>query len=183
MKRPIAILLIAIHAFNFAGYTLVFDILIKRSDSQLVARLDKSNYDERNLVEVKIPLNLPYLLSSTAYERCDGSIEHQGIIYNYVKRRVFNDTLSVLCIPNQQKTSILKESRLITKEINGFPAGKKSKQDNLKKTGAAADFCNVLPDYSIAGINPAKALKLAVQPPSCFSLFRLIPERPPQLSC
>jgi hypothetical protein len=34
------------------------------------------------------------------FERTDGRIEIAGVEYSYVKRRIFNDSLEIMCIPN-----------------------------------------------------------------------------------
>jgi hypothetical protein len=52
---------------------------------------------------LKIAVNVPYQTSRNAYERYDGEIKVDGAIYKYVKRKIVNDTLYVLCYPNAQK--------------------------------------------------------------------------------
>src|SRR4029079_7815503 len=54
----------------------------------------------------KTPLNLPYYTSSPAYVRAYGSVNVNGVEYEYVKQRVFMDTLELLCLPNAEKTKL-----------------------------------------------------------------------------
>ena len=77
-----------------------------KADQQLEARLDVDDYDISQLIELKVPLNMPYQLNRTDFERVDGEIVIEGILYKYVKRRVFNDSLILLCLPNEQKMKI-----------------------------------------------------------------------------
>jgi hypothetical protein len=64
--------------------------------------LDNNRYDETQLISIKIPVtSLPYYNNSKSFERTDGQIEISGIEYNYVKRRIYNDSLELLCIPNR----------------------------------------------------------------------------------
>lgn len=63
----------------------------------MIASLDKNEYNENELVQIKCVLNAPYIINDIKYERCDGQIEVNGIQYNYVKRMVRNDTLYMYC--------------------------------------------------------------------------------------
>lgn len=179
MKKLIAISLLAIHLFNLAGYSLVSAWLIQRSDAQFISHLDKGNYNESALVEVKIALHLPYMQSSAGYERVNGSVEHDGVQYNYVKRRVCNDTLSVLCIPNEDKSSIVKETRHLGKELNDFPGERKNKNTGVKKSVLSSDF----ETQSI--LSSIERLQASQHPPgaglsqSLLPAFTSIPEHPP----
>ena len=80
------------------GYRFVADYMQQRSDKQLEAHLDKNNYKESELIELKVPIHLPYQTTWAEFERYDGEVELNGILYKYVKRKVVNDTLVLLCI-------------------------------------------------------------------------------------
>ena len=73
------------------------------SDAYLEKQVDQNKYNEDELITIKTKLNLPYYISSDQYERAYGSINIDGTNYQYVKRRVHNDTLELLCLPNRQK--------------------------------------------------------------------------------
>ena len=103
MKKLAAILLLAILIFNWIGYRFVVDYLQHKSDRQLEARLDKNQYDESQLVELKVPIHLPYQTSWAAYERYDGEIALNGTLYKYVERKLSDDTLYLKCLPNTKK--------------------------------------------------------------------------------
>ncbi|HVV03192.1 MAG TPA: hypothetical protein VHC96_03175 [Puia sp.] len=101
MKRIAAILLMGILLFSWYGYELLSSYLEAKADRQLEARLDANRYDESELISIKVPSShLSYYNSSTQFERVDGQIEVGGVQYKYVKRRLFNDSLELLCIPN-----------------------------------------------------------------------------------
>ena len=42
-----------------------------------------------------------------SFERAEGEVEMNGILYKYVKSRVYNDSLEMLCIPNTAKQQLL----------------------------------------------------------------------------
>src|SRR5260370_348016 len=101
MKKIAAILLMGILFFNWYGYKLLSFYLEDRADRQLEARLDEDRYDESQLISIKVPSShLSYYNSTAQFERVDGQIEVGGVEYKYVKRRLFNDSLELLCIPN-----------------------------------------------------------------------------------
>jgi hypothetical protein len=103
MKRAAAILLLLIFLFNWFGYRLLSDYLQHRSDSHLEAQLDQQQYNEASLLEIRIPLNMPYQNISSDFERYDGEIEFNGIHYKYVKRKVEKGELVLLCLPNENR--------------------------------------------------------------------------------
>ncbi|MEY2595183.1 MAG: hypothetical protein RI965_455 [Bacteroidota bacterium] len=105
--RPIwAISLLLLHLFNMGGYQLLFKHFEEVSNTRLVAKIDHQDYDEKNLLEIKVPIHLPYQLDWADYERVDGEIVLEGVHYNYVKRKLVNDTMTFLCLPNTEKTQI-----------------------------------------------------------------------------
>jgi hypothetical protein len=101
-----AIVLIAVHLFNMGGYRFIFDHFEQKAEEKLVSKLDRSEYKDSELIEVKVPIQLPYQIDWKDFERYDGEIEIEGVHYNYVKRKVQNDTLILLCIPNTDKMKI-----------------------------------------------------------------------------
>ena len=73
-----------------------------RADLQLQSQLDLRHYDESQLITIKMPAtHLAYYNNSALFERVDGQIEINGIPHQYVKRRIYNDSIELLCIPNQ----------------------------------------------------------------------------------
>ena len=78
-----------------------------RSNLQLQSQLDLRHYDETQLVSIKLPATqLSYYNNSAVFERVDGQIEINGIPYQYVKRRIYNDSIELLCIPNRMALNL-----------------------------------------------------------------------------
>ena len=97
VKQLAAILLIGILFFNWYGYQLLTAYWQQKAENTLVARLDRHDYDDDQLVSIKVPLTtLDYYNSSTSFERVDGQVDINGVHYNYVKRRIFKDSLELL---------------------------------------------------------------------------------------
>ena len=139
MKKAISILLLSIHLFSIGGYKLFFSLAEKEANQQMIASLDNNNYGENELIQIKVALNMPYLISNKNYERCNGQVELHGIQYNYVKRMVNNDTMYLYCIPNQQKTKISDTKNLYAKQ-NADNSSGKSEQPAIKKISFFSDY-------------------------------------------
>ena len=142
LKKPIAILLLAVYLFNLGGYTLVFRYFIRQSEETITRQLDHDQYKETDLVQISIPLHLPYMQNSNGFERIEGSIENNGEQYNYVKRRLYNDTLYIMCVPNQQKTKLIKATSSYAGQANDFASNKKGKEPAAKKISLSTEYSN-----------------------------------------
>jgi hypothetical protein len=93
--------------FNCVGYRLLSNFMQDRACQRLESRLDRRQYDESQLISIKIPVkDLSYYNNSAVFERVDGQIDINGVPYQYVKRRLFNDSLELLCIPNVMSLKI-----------------------------------------------------------------------------
>ena len=93
--------------FNLAGYRLLSGFLQGRADMQLQARVDRRQYDLSQLISVRVPVtHLSYYNNSPEFERVDGRIDIDGVPCEYVERRIFNDSVEYLCLPNQAALKI-----------------------------------------------------------------------------
>ena len=108
LKKFAAILLIIILLFNIGGYRFAITLLQKRTANQLEARIDKNAYDESQLIEIRVALNLPYQSRFTDFERHYGEIELNGKSYTYVKKKIDGDVVIFKCIANKSKQELNK---------------------------------------------------------------------------
>lgn len=106
MRKIVAILFTLILLFNLCGYRMVIDLMQQKADTKLEARLDNSEYDESQLIEIRVAMNLPYQQRYTEFERHYGEIEIDGKSYTYVKRKIEGDMLILKCIANQSKEEL-----------------------------------------------------------------------------
>jgi hypothetical protein len=184
VKKLAAAILIFLLLFNWFGYNLVVNYLQHRSDTHLEALLDDDQYNDAELIELKIPTHMPYQTSWASFERYDGEVELNGTLYKYVKRKVCNDTLYLLCIPNTQKMSLETARNDFFKNTNDL-------QNNDSKSGNSKSFAfkNVLSDYDAHAFE--FRLKNSESPSSSFPLFyhvnklisspHISPEQPPDV--
>ncbi len=103
MRGFAAAILLIILCFNLFGYNALIHFMQQKANVQLEAMLDEQPIEDSELFELKIPLHLPYQTNRPTYERYDGEVKRNGIIYKYVKRRITNDTLYLMCIKNIKK--------------------------------------------------------------------------------
>jgi hypothetical protein len=144
LKKIAAILLLLILLFNWGGYRLFSHFLQHRANLQLQTKLDENDYDEKELIEIKVPLHLPYQLNWKSFERFDGQINVDGKHYKYVKRKVYNDSLVLLCLPNEKKQNLEKAKDDYFKVVNDIEPDAQKKSD-----GGNVSFKNVLSEYFV----------------------------------
>ena len=105
--------------------------------------LDENEYSDSQLISIKQPTNLPYYQNSKDFQRVDGEIEIGGILYKYVKSRIYNDSLELLCIPNTGKMKIQGAKDDFSKLASDFQQSnnkKKSSSDSKSFQKSISDF-------------------------------------------
>lgn len=127
MKRTAAILLMGLLLFNWVGYRIVTSYLEDSANQQFNAKIDDNQYDESDLISIKIVNNLPYT-NSREFERISGQIEIAGVQYNYVKMRVAADSLELLCIPNHDVTRMRASKDEFFKQVNDLQRNSQNKK-------------------------------------------------------
>jgi hypothetical protein len=130
VRKIAAILLICLLVFNWYGYRFVTNYFQKQADTQLEAKIDVNDYDESQLLEIRVPLDIPYQNSASGFERHYGEIEFNGKIYAFVKRKVENGCLVLKCIPNTVKENIKNADNILFATNNGFDQEHNSKSNS-----------------------------------------------------
>ena len=113
--------------FNLVGYRYIFSAIEKKATAKLEQRISSGQYKSDQLVEIRIPLNMPYY-SDKDYENVYGETDFNGEHYRYVKRKVSGNTLYLMCLPDKEKSSITKVKNEFTKAVNDVPANKQGSQ-------------------------------------------------------
>jgi hypothetical protein len=99
----------------------------------LEASLDKEGYDANNLITIKVALSLPYVNDWSDFQRVNGEIESGGRVYKFVKRKIYQGQLILLCLPDDQKTYLktAKEDFFKTaNDLSAIPSSKKQGNGN-----------------------------------------------------
>ena len=110
--------------FSTVGYRFVFAMLDNIAIQKQDARIDACDYNETGLIEIKVPLNMPYQQRFTAFERHYGQITVDGKVYTYVKMKVDDNMLILKCLPDFNRQQI------------------KNSEDNLAKANSSQDMDN-----------------------------------------
>jgi hypothetical protein len=166
LRKTAPIILLVILIFNMVGYRAWFYYAEKQSDAVMEARLDKSQYDENDLISLTVPLDNPYQLDQTSFIRVDGEISFQGQTFKYVKRKVSNGNLILLCIPDAYKTVLKKAKTDYGNNLNGLAGnGKSSQRNGLQKNFNGNDYicqCANLPMCQCANDAPVENSSLTI---------------------
>lgn len=184
LKKLAAILLIAILFFNWYGYRIVTSIMARSADRQLEVQIDNNLFDESELIEVRVALNVPYQLDKTEFERHYGEMEVDGKYYTYVKRKIENGYLVLKCIPNNSKEKIKEASKDFFKMTNGLTQDQQGKKQN--NTSFAKNFWSEYDSreneftIDIHGVMINKYFP--VGPASLYSTCLSIPSQPPEFT-
>lgn len=99
-------LLVVLLLLNILGYYGVFLGLLYQNNKEMMARFDADEYATSETVTINVSLTLPYPTESSEYERVNGQFEYQGEFYRLVKQRLHHDTLSIVCIRDQERKNI-----------------------------------------------------------------------------
>lgn len=133
VKQTAAILLIMIFSFNIFGYRILYTYLANKADTRLELALDIEAYDDADLISIKQATNLPYYNNSKTFERLNGEVNINGTIYKYVKCRIYNDSLEMLCIPHIAKMQIQNSKQVFFKLTNDLQQDKKKSSPEQKQ--------------------------------------------------
>jgi hypothetical protein len=123
------------------GYRFVFTMLDNVASQKQDAKIDAGNYNEANLVEISIPLNMPYQDRVTEFERHYGEITVDGVVYTYVKMKVDHNLLILKCIPDLNRQQIKNSENSLAK------ANSSQDMDNTGKKQHTTFSKNVISDY------------------------------------
>lgn len=107
-------------------------------DQKLESRIDNHDYDESQLIEIRVAMNMPYQERFTDFERHYGEVNIDGKIYRYVKRKIEGDVLILKCIPNQSKQELSAIKNEMAKANSGNEADQPGKQQ--QNTSLAKNF-------------------------------------------
>jgi len=141
LKKLAAIFLLSLLLFNTVGYRFVFTMLDNVAAQNQDARIDAGNYDEASLIEVRLPLNMPYQDRVTEFERHYGEVTVDGVVYTYVKMRVANNELILKCIPDANRQQIKNSENNLAK------ANSSQDMENTGKKHHNSFSKNVISDY------------------------------------
>lgn len=182
LKRTVSILLLLMLAFNWIGYRMLTSFMESNADIALEAKIENNDYDESSLIEIRVPLNAPYFSENlTTFERYSGELELDGIHYKYVKRKVVDGELVLLCLPNKNKTSLQNSRTEFFKLVNDL------NQTQNKGKNTASSFKSVTTEYKQENnswvLSPLLLTQVKYGGAKHFDIaagYDILPEHPPK---
>ena len=185
LKKVFSILILFVLLFNVFGYRMVFSYLEKKAGKELTASIETKSFDENNLVEIKTELNMPYV-SDKEYETAYGETVIKGVHYHYVKRKIENNVLYLMCLPNEEKIALAETKSNVEKsttETGNNNSKQKSPVQIIKKLSQTeyiqnsfsydvVDLVNIattLPKVTNSKVYSLYAALTLEQPPECFA--------------
>jgi hypothetical protein len=160
------------------------DYLQKQQDSHFAARLDNKDYDPSSLVEIKVPVSLPYQTDWKEFERVDGEIEFNGMHYKYVERKLEAGEMIYRCIPDKDKAQMLNARENFFKLVNDLQT-----QTSNKKSGTTPahtyktfsfDYCETLSHWYFSKLEIKQSLCFIHTTQALLTAMVLTPEQPPE---
>ncbi len=142
-------------------------------------KADAQQYSDDELISIKTTLNLPYYSSSADYERAYGSININGQDYEYVKRRVFNDTLELLCLPNHTKTKLQSLTNHLAQSATDGQTSVPGKSNTVTKI-FFPDFFQPLKSFTSTLVADVQSNFFTTNTNFISSNYTQLHERPPQ---
>ena len=184
MKKIIVIFLLGVLFFNWTGYRLFTAWLEQSFNARQDAQLDDNEYEESQLVAIKIPItHLSYYINSREYERVKGQIKVGGVQYKYVKRRIYKDSLEVLCIPDEITMSFRALNNDFFKFTNGLQHSGQSKRQGANPVtvnNPSQDYDLAFYDFRIGNIPGIITCKYADEPLYLPSNCAAATDHPPE---
>ena len=182
LKKIASILLITILFFNWYGYRFVTSLVAETADQQLEQKLDNQDYNEAQLIEVRVPLNVPYQNNSSEFERHYGEVEVDGKYYTYVKSKVENGFLVLQCIPNSSKEKITAAGNDFFKMANGLDqqSDKKQNSNNSLAKNFWSEYDDREADFTVSTHVSLVDRQFPDNTSMLADICRLIPAQPPR---
>jgi hypothetical protein len=169
LRKSASIILLLILLFNMIGYRVWFYYAEQRADIAMESRLDKDQYDEHELISITVPLDNPYQLEQRSFQRINGEVNFGGRNLKYVKRKVSDGKLILLCIPDARKM-VLKKAKTDygnnTNDLTGNSKG--SSRSGTQKSFSGNDYTSetfqlstsILPFFHTSTLNSVVNAKL-----------------------
>ncbi len=182
MQKLTAIFLLALLSFNWVGYRFALNYLNFSLDRILEADLDAGNYDENELIQMRVPVSLPYQVNWSNYERVDGDIEIDGIHYKFVKKIVRNDSLILLCLPNHNKMMMQEAKTAFFQLVNDLTMNHSGKTEKKSSQIAKSVFSDCIIYSQPLAASPDLSNNKVYSLNQTFPIlapFILAPEKPP----
>ncbi|HTE00612.1 MAG TPA: hypothetical protein VK668_15070 [Mucilaginibacter sp.] len=126
MKKLFAISMLLLHLFSLYGHMALYAYCVYQSNRLFDKQISQNNYKIDDLVEVKVPVNMPTIQNWKEYVYISGQVKFKENSYNYVKLKMTRDTVYLMCVPNYSKTKLSNQNIIDARKIADIPFNKKA---------------------------------------------------------
>ena len=183
MRILASIFFLSILLFNWFGYRLVMDYVQQKADTHFEIKLDNKEYDESALIEIRVPVTLPYQTDWKEFERVSGEITINGMHYKYVERKLEAGEMIYKCIPDEGKARLVNARENFFKLVNDL---QNQQEQNSGKQPAPSyktfsfDFFEQLANWSLVELLKDNATFNHIFLATTLSAIILTAEQPPE---
>ena len=160
-------------------------LLENKLNSQFEAQLDNNYYDESQLISIKVPAShFAYYNNSRLFERVDGQVEVNHILYKFVKRRLYNDSLELLCLPDHAAMKLSSAKDEFFKLVNDLQSGSENKKSDSRKDISkifSLDNYTMSDFFKLNDFNSSHSKKSSSYSENLSSTYSFTDEQPPDL--
>lgn len=122
----LTILLMLAFVYNWVGYK----VLLSCMELYEISNSPEPSADQSGSITIQIPVNLPFSRSSSAYESSNDEMEINGIQYRNIKRRLHNDSMELICVPDYSAMKWNATGKTILQIAHELQLGVKGKKNN-----------------------------------------------------
>lgn len=184
MKKLLAIAVTALLAFNLAGYQALTAWLQHRADEQLRAKVEEENFDEAEIIEISVPLNLPYTSDWQYWQPVSGTIQLDGIPYNYIAQKLTSGRMYYRCLPNVAKKLAINARdeflKLAYNLTHGDAGGKQKAQSKVVISCSLGDYDDAVASYRMRAVHRQGVVQYGYLPQLVGPVYRQLPWLPPE---
>lgn len=184
MRFLAAIFFLFVLLFNSGGYRLVLDYAEEHQNTVFEMQLDEKQYDETALIEIRVPVSLPYQTDWKEFERVDGEVEFNGMHYKFVERKLEGGEMIYKCIPNEGKAQLVNARENFFKLVNDLQTQKssseKSSTNNHSVKTFSFDFCDELKSWTLGALQQQTSSYNNFSAAIFSAALMLTPEQPPE---
>lgn len=160
------------------------DYVQQQQRTHFEIKLDNKEYDPSSLIEIRVPVTLPYQTDWKEFERVDGEIEYNGMHYKFVERKLEAGEMIYKCIPDKDKAQMLNARENFFKLVNDLQTQASNKKSGTAPTHSyktfSFDYCEKLDSWSFCQLEIKQSLCFIHTTQSLLTAMVLTPERPPE---
>jgi hypothetical protein len=180
VKTIAAILLTGILLFTWGGYRPLLHYLQQANETAITNAIADEQFSAE-LVSIKVATQLPpYAADSRSFEWIKGEVEVAGHYYQYVKRRIFKDSIEYLCIADQGRKQIENARENFFRLCNDLSTSKKtdSPQTVVKPFSFETTVASAYANHPV--VTSLQTRFRFVNESFSSSIYHTTPEQPPE---